>query len=225
MTRPRLRAFTLIEVLLAISVVALLGVLIYSAFEGMSRARTNMTSVASRHQAGRQALARMTREISSAFLSAHKNFDALQNVRETGFFGRDQRHDRLDFTTFSHVRLAANSHESDQAELSYFVARGEHGTLDLVRRVSRFIDAEPRRGGVVEVMVEDVEKFELQYLDAITNEWVDSWDSSQVTGQLARLPAQVRITLKLHTGKNHRPAEFETKVPIAVTFPIAFGTD
>ncbi len=220
-----LRAFTLVEVLVAISVVALLGLLIYSAFSGMSRARTNMASVAARHQHGRQALSRMTRELSSAFLSAHKNFQSLQNVRETAFTGRGEDESRVDFTTFAEQHLDADSHASDQAEVSYFVSRDRDGGRELVRRVSRYIDAEPARGGVVEVMVENIESFELHFLDPLTNEWLDRWDTTQATGQLGRLPAQVWIALTLEGGPNGRAVRFETKVPIAVQLPIAFGTD
>jgi general secretion pathway protein J len=47
----------------------------------------------------------------------------------------------------------------------------------------------------------DIDLFDLQYLDPMTGNWVETWDTtSTVTGQPARLPVQMRITLVLNGG-------------------------
>jgi general secretion pathway protein J len=94
-----------------------------------------------------------------------------------------------------------------------------------VRREAKFIDLEPTRGGVVNVLAEDIESFDVRYLDPLTGEWTDSWDSTQPAAQFERLPSQVWVTLVLNGGPGGEPIKFETKVPIPMQVPIAFGNN
>jgi general secretion pathway protein J len=66
---------------------------------------------------------------------------------------------------------------------------------DLARRVSPKLDLDPERGGRVDVVATDIDLFDLAYLDPLTGQWTETWDSSQAAGQLNRLPLQVRIVL------------------------------
>jgi general secretion pathway protein J len=132
----------------------------------------------------------------------------------------------VDFNAFAHRRLAANAHESDQAEIGYFVSRDpeQSGKYDLVRREAKRLDNLPAKGGIVNVLAEDVESFHLQYFEPISGDWVDQWDSTQPAGQFERLPLQVWVTLVMKGGPGDRPVKFETKVPIAMQVPISFAT-
>lgn len=227
MTRRRAhRGFTLLEVMVSVGIISLVGTLIYGAFMGMNRSRTNMLHIGDRYQQGRQAIDRMSREISAAFMSAHVNYlQPTQVTRQTAFIGSDNAtSDRVDFTAFAHVRLRRDAHESDQCELSYFAASDRAtGNLDLVRRISTHIDADVTRGGTVQVLAENIDSFDIKYLDPATNEWVDSWDSTQPAAQLGRLPAQVWITLWLRDGPLGEPIKFETKATLAIQAPINFA--
>lgn len=227
--RPRVRAagLTLIEVLIAIAILALIGTLIYGAMDGMSKTRKGIGQMTDRYHQGRQALARMGRELQSAFLSRHMpvmNQNLL--VRRTIFIGEDSSPaDRVDFTAFAHRRLMSDAHESDQAEIGYFAARDpeQSGKLDLVRRESKNIDLEPAKGGVVNILAEDIDSFNVQYYEQLTGEWVDTWDSSQPAGQIDRLPTMVWITLVLKGGPGGQLIKFETKVPLAMQVPLAWA--
>lgn len=219
------RGFTLLEVLVSIGIVSLISTLIYGAFYGMSRSAQSAEHINDRYHQGRTAIERMARELSSAFISAHERFTGLQQVRTTAFVGVDERPAaRVDFTSFSHRRLRRDAHESDQNELSYFGAVDRStGNLDLVRRESRYIDHEPTRGGVVQVMVENIESLQISYLDPISNEWVERWDSTQPAAQIGRLPSQVWIRLWIADGPGGTPVKFETKAAIPMTLPLNFG--
>ncbi|WP_438026269.1 type II secretion system protein GspJ [Sorangium sp. So ce233] len=216
---------TLLEVLVSVGILALIGTLIYGAFDGMSRARSGISRMSDRYHQGRGAIARISRELQTAFLSRHQPTDKNIAVRLTAFTGEDSSPaDRIDFTAFSHRRLLRNVHESDQCEIGYFGSRDpERDKLDLVRREAKTIDIEPTRGGIVNVLAEDIESFNIQYLDPITGEWTDSWDSTQPAAQPDRLPSQVWVTLVLNGGPGGEPIKFETKVPIPMQVPIAFG--
>jgi general secretion pathway protein J len=167
----------------------------------------------------------MVRELGSAFISAHQPFQQMQYVRETTFVGSDQASgDRVDFTAFAYIRLERNSHQSDQAEISYFVAPDpDTGNSDLVRRVSKYIDDDPAHGGVVQVLAENIDSFDVRYLDPLTGEWLESWDSTQPADQLGRLPSQVWITLWLANGPRGEPVKFETKSTVHIMMPLTFA--
>jgi general secretion pathway protein J len=202
--RTRSRGFTLVELLVAIVILSLISVLIYSAFSSMKRSREGLERVEDRYREGRLAMARMTRELQSAFISLHAPINAALLVEKTAFIGTSGTPaDRIDFDSFANRRVDRNSHISDQCELSYFGSPNpdESGVIDLARRVSTTLDLEPKKGGRVEVLATDIDLFDLQYLDPLTGTWLDTWDTTQgVTGQPARLPVQVRIVLVLNGG-------------------------
>lgn len=220
------RGLTLLEILVSISILALIATLIYGAFDGMSRARTSIFKGEERYHQGRGAIARMSRELESAFLSLHQPAIVSQAVRLTAFVGTNQgSQDRVDFNSFTHRRLGANLHESDQNELSYFLSRDPDRSdkYDLVRREAKDLDITPAHGGVVNILAEDVESFDLKYLDPVTSTWIETWDSSQLSGQFNRLPLQVMIRLVIKGRDGAAPIKLETKVPIAMQVPLTFA--
>lgn len=220
------RGITLLEIMVSLGILALIATLIYGALDGMSRAREGLSRIGDRYHQGRTAMSRMTRELQSAFLSLHLPVNPALTSRSTIFLGKGSSKDaRVDFTTFSHRRLARHGHESDQCEISYFLARDPDvsGKYDLVRREDPTIDLDPDKGGTVLVVAEDVAEFGLSYFDPLTQLWTDSWDSSSSTGQLARLPSQVKITLVLNHGPGDRPVRFQTKAPIEMQLPLSFA--
>lgn len=221
MSPPLRRGVTLIEVLVALAVMAVMASLVYGAFDAMGRTRKAVDEAGDRYQQGRGALSRMSRELQSAFLSLHRPIEnpSLQ-VSQTIFKGAEHR---VDFTSFSHRRLGFSAHESDQNELSYFLSPNrETGAVDLARREASIIDMKPTEGGVVQTLAENVVSFDISYLDPQLNEWISSWDSSLPIGQSERLPKQVKIDLVL-ANPNGAPQRFTTKVALAMQAPLIFG--
>jgi len=178
--RGSARGLTLLEVMVAVAILAMVSVLIYGAFDGLGRGKKNLGRVNDRYHQGRSALSRISRELSSAFLSAHQPLTEQQFRRLTIFKGTSSSPaDRIDFTSFSHRRLVGESHESDQNELSYFVTDTPDGEGKvLARREQARIDEDPEQGGRVEILISDVIEFELEYLDPATWEWVRNWDAA-----------------------------------------------
>jgi general secretion pathway protein J len=212
--------------LVAVGVLAMISTLVYGAFDQMSRIRKGVESTSERFHQGSSAMARMTRELQSAFLSLHRPLlNPGLEVSRTAFVGVDGgSRDRVDFTSFSHRRLGVGERTSDQNELSYFLSQNPDApSVDLARREATSIDLEPRKGGVVQVLAEDVVSLDLRYFDPLVGDWVDAWDSTQPTGQFERLPAQIRIELVLAAPGNAAPYRFVTKVPLAMQAPLTFG--
>lgn len=197
---------TLIELLVAMSILAFIGVLVFSAMDGMRRSRAGVDRVTDRYREGRLAMSRIVRELQSAYLSVHAPIDDSLRVVDTAFVGEPGTPaSRLSFNSFSHRRLTYNARESDQVEITYFGSEDpdESNVTDLARR-SAFPDEDPDKGGKVEVLATDIDLFELSYLDPLTGRWRDEWDSTSVLGKKGQLPYQVKIVLVLNGGSRNR---------------------
>ena len=233
MSARRYRGFTLIEVLVAIAVLAVMSSLLYGAFAGLKRTKEGVERINDRQREGRLAMARMVRELQSAYLSTHEPVPPTRPIQKTIFKGASGiPGDRIDFTAFAHRRLERDSRESDQCEISYYLAANPEkpGVVDLLRRESSIIDLYPERGGRLEVLATDVDLFDVSFLDPLTIQWLDTWDTTQSTGQLGRLPAQVKITLVLNGGKRsartraQAPIRLVTKVSVPIQRALTFAT-
>jgi general secretion pathway protein J len=229
----RARGFTLLEVLISIAILAAITSLLFGAFSALKRSKDGLTRMQDRQREARLAMARMTRELQSAYLSAHLPINQALMIQKTIFRGETGTPaDRVDFTAFANMRLEKDSHVSDQCEISYYASPNPDGsgTTDLVRRVDSSIDLEPTKGGKVEVLATDIDLFDLQYLDSQTAQWQERWDTTQATGQIDRLPLQVRITLVLNGGarsgaaRSRSTIRLVTKVGLNILQPLTFAT-
>jgi general secretion pathway protein J len=195
-----MRGMTLVELLVAMSILAFIGLLVFSAVDGMRRSRAGVDRITNRYREGRLAMARLTREIQSAYLSVHSPIDQSLRVVNTAFVGEPgSPSSRLSFNSFAHRRLKRNARESDQSEVTYFGSEDpdNNGVTDLARR-SAAPDENPDTGGRVDVLATDIDLFELSYLDPLTGRWVEEWDSTSVVGKKGQLPLQVKIVLVLN---------------------------
>jgi general secretion pathway protein J len=198
------RGFTLLEVMIAVGVLALIGALTYKSFDSAYDLKRRVETAEDRDQTVRGALDRIAREVSMTFLSEHYDRKRFRE-RPTFFRLKDGRREAiLTVTSFAHQRLHLDAKESDQAVFEYRLERDDEGRTSLFRRVKAQIDEEPDRGGAKAVLAEDVLRFTVQAWDPRDREWRDEWDSNspQRTGG-ALVPPRVRvaITVKDEQGK------------------------
>jgi general secretion pathway protein J len=220
------RGMTMIEVMVALAILAMVSVLIHGVFESLSRGKKGEEMRTDRAHQAREAIQRIVRDLSAAYLSLHAPQNQALLTRRTAFVGRSSiPFDRIDFTAFAHFRTDRDSHESDQAEVGYFVVRNPDipDQMDLVRREQTPIDLDPLKGGIVNVVAEDVDQFDVRYLEPQTSQWLETWDSMQASGQPNRLPLEVKITLVLKGVGGGPPFAYTTKVFIPIQQPLSFG--
>lgn len=234
MTRSRVirsRGMTLIELLVAMVILAFISILVFSSIDGMRRSRDGVDRVNMRYREGRLAMARISRELQAAYLSVHAPIDESLQVVTTSFIGdRGTPASRLDFNSFSNRRLRADARESDQIEISYFGSENpeQAGVIDLARRVAP-PDIEPQKGGKVEVLATDIDLFELEYLDPLTGQWREEWNSTSVVGEKGRMPVQVKVTLVLNGAARSRDdgargkIRLVSKIPLMIQDPLNFA--
>jgi general secretion pathway protein J len=222
------RGLTLLEVLVASAILSLIASMIWVAFDQTGKMRTRLSERQEHDHLARVALTRITRDLRSAFLSLHVNQEQRVAAVITAFKGQSGNGgSRLDFTTFTHRRLRRGTHEGDACEVGYQLLdhRGNDDVrgLDLVRRESARIDVTPDRGGVIDVLIPGVKSFEVRYYDDATERWTETWDTTQSTGQVGRLPPRVRVSITLEEGPRREERVYATETAIMVTRPLTFG--
>ena len=212
MSRRRLQShgFTLVEALIAITILGFIGALSYGVFARAVESREKAEQITGRYHEIRQGMQRMATELSMAFITFHKDCDDPRN--ESIFTGK--RHGngtRLDFGSFSHYKFRADANESDQNELSYFVDRDPDDPQQnsLMRREQANIDAEPAEGGVEQVLIHDVKELKLEFYDGKNDRWEDEWDAASMD-QNNRLPMYVSIKI-VAPGPDGKDETFVTK--------------
>jgi general secretion pathway protein J len=220
----RRQGLTLIEAMLAITILGMIGASVYGAFVQTAMNKERIETSLDRHRMVAATLDRMQREISMAYVSIHVPINpSLVRVR-TAFIGKGRGwKSRLDFASFGHQRLFHGAKESDQNEVGYFLARHPEDSARtvLARREQNRVDDDPEKGGKLEVLLEDVSGLEFEYLDPTTNMWVKTWDTRQAVGQLNRLPRQVKIRIKVpDPARPKRELTFGTRSTIPLVYAL-----
>src|SRR6185503_20610265 len=101
---------TLLEIIVSMAILAMISLLIYGAFDSLTRGKKGEAMKAERSRQARSAVLRIGRELSEAFLSMHTPTNVALQTRLTVFSGMNStQFDRLDFTAFAHRRTEADS--------------------------------------------------------------------------------------------------------------------
>ncbi|XXF75982.1 type II secretion system protein GspJ [Myxococcaceae bacterium GXIMD 01537] len=211
----RARGFTLMEVMIAVAITALMGTVVAMAFQTGFQAKEVVEADADRYRMVRTAMNRMAREIGSAYVSDRYDLKRFrdQNDRPTNFVGE---RDKLLFTTFAHQRLYTDAKESDQAVVEYSVEssteKGAKGRMDLMRRENANVGERMDRGGTTDTLFEGVKTVEFAYWDSDKKEWDDEWDTRR-TERKSILPTRVRITV-VALDENGKEARYTTQTRV-----------
>jgi len=217
----RARGFTLLEVVVAVGITAMMGVLIAAAFQSGYRAKELVEAEGERYRALRTGTERMAREISNAFVSDHYDTRRYrdQNDRPTNFIGT---RDRLLFSTMAHQRLYADAKESDQMVVEYFTktvpAPNGQSRMNLMRREDSLLDERMDRGGTEDILVENVKRIDFAYWDSDKKDWVDEWDTRRLEKK-SILPVRVRFSIYA-LDENGREARYVTQTRIVLNTEI-----
>jgi general secretion pathway protein J len=215
----RARGFTLVEVLVAMAITAIMGAMAAGAISQVGHAADVTRAQDERYGEARRGLTRLSSELAMAFVSEHYDHARFSNGRPTIFKGRE---DGVLFTTMSHVRLYRGAKESDQAVVEYTVDRDpdDRDAEALFRREKVRIDDDPEDGGQRAVVVRGVKRLTLSYWDPTKKEWVREWDTSRIE-RGTELPTLVRaeVELALEGGRVER---LSTAARVAIVRPLEF---
>lgn len=197
--RPQQAGFTLLEILLALTIMGFITSILWGSFGTTAHIKKRTEAAQERAHAARVALARMTREIEMAFLSASE--DLVTQQRRTMFIGTSHSSiDDLLFSYFGHQRLRADVPESDTAIVSYYAEADpeDRGVMNLMRRETRRLEAKEPRSipGESYILCPAITQLKFSFYDYKNKQWREEWNTVGVDG-FQYLPTHVRITLGL----------------------------
>jgi len=212
----RRASFTLMEVLVAITILGMISSLIYSSFARSLEIPPYIRDIQERYHKVRIAMNRMASEISMAYMSKHVDPNTEESPRYIFRVKKDDPGSRIDFTSLSHFKMYEDVNESDQCEIGYFLMRDplDREKLNLVRREQKRIDQEPGWGGPIQVLCDDVVDFEVKIWDFDEEEWMEEWDTTQVE-QFEKMPRIISLKLTI-LDENGKELPFYTKAKIVM---------
>ncbi len=212
------RGLTLIEIALAISILAVIGTLTWGSISRSFDAYETVTDIDRRYHGVRVAMNRMAKELSMAFLTSQRRHRGKERMMVTHFRGEAASpFHALHFTAFAHHILRADAKEADHCEISYYGESDpdEPNQLNLMRREDARIDSEWDEGGRSYILAENIKDFKLRFWDSRREEWTDEWDTEKSDFR-GRLPEVVEITLIVN-DENDEELKFVTKARINLT--------
>lgn len=219
--------FSLIELMVAMVLMAMMGTLLMTSINSSIKARDKVEEISGRYQMVRQAMTRMSREISMAYLSKHINL--LDPTYITQFRGKK---DSLYFSAFGNVVRQKDAKESDEQVLGFYLLEKD-GKKNLMRKHQANLNLDVESGGRAQILCPDVQKLEFSYFDEQQNKWEEEWvsDPSSLVSQGTigdqddqpkspaqkqwLLPSFVRITLSVDMGDGLETKWIsETQIPL-----------
>ncbi len=223
--------FTLVEVLLAVAIMASISAVAWVSISNMFETRDFLEERYERFQIVRLSMNRMATEIGGAYLAgpdhggeplpgeedANRLMEedergARRDMREPVQFGMIGRSDRLNFTSLAHVRTLDGERASHHAEIGYFVRRGYtddgRAVQQLMRRHDTTLDDNIERGGSVYLMVPEIESIKFEY-----------WDAGDVQLGTMREVAQGRWVNEWDTTRREFAGRLPSRVRITLTLP------
>jgi general secretion pathway protein J len=238
--------FTLIELMVATVLFSIVGMLLAGAINSSIRAKDAVENTSERFQIVRQAVARMAREISMAYLSKHVNFS--EPAYYTQFKGKK---DAIYFSAFGHAVHQKDAKQSDQQVIAFYLGTDRDGHQSLIRRQHPNLNRDVEQGGRAQVLCPNVKKLEFAYFDSRMEKWDETWlaDSGSIVSKnlslneknqekdkkgeeaqvpnsgsspkLGRLPSFVRIMLTVDMAEGLEMVwTTETQIPIQDPFDL-----
>ena len=240
------QGFTLVEVMVAMVIMAMLSVLVSSAIRGAVKNKRSIEARIASETLLYDCLRILKQDMEKAFHYQDVFFEienqALSRLNEeqnkgknikpqkspppqlTHFLGEA---DNTHFTSLNHFRTRYNSQESNQMEVGYYLKdcknRDSQGSSQcLWRRSSSLIDDRVDEGGTSVVLAENVSHFKLSYRDDGENdEWLESWrsDNKGREDHRNRFPSLIKIELKIENKDNPKIKKVEQSIVARIQFP------
>ena len=212
----RAAGFTLIEVMLAMAILAFITSIMWGSFSQTAANKRALEAAQERVHTARVALMRMSREIEMAYTATETSPGAYTRTFMTS--SSQATVDELSFSTFAHQRLRGGLAESDTSIVTYYADRDpdDPKITNLMRRETRRLQSEDPKTLISEsyILCPDVARVQFSFYDYKKKEWEKEWDTHTVGAEY--LPSHVRITL-IVVDERGEEVTFSTDARIRMT--------
>lgn len=219
-----LRGFSLIEVMVATVLMGMMGALLMTSINSSIKAKDTVEDVSSRYKVVRQAMARMAREISMAYLSKHIN--VAEPAFITQFKGKS---DSLYFSAFGNVVRQKDAKQTDQQVLGYYLAPDKQGQQALMRRHHANLNLDVEKGGRAQVLCPKVNKLVFSYYDDRYERWEEGWFADPLAmaaqDKLVGRDNKENPEEKSNSGSLPKPWRLPRFVKISMTVEMSDGVE
>ncbi len=214
------KGFSLIEVLVAMSITVILVASVYFSFSNILIGRAKIKDIMAREREIYFTLDLIRSDIQNAFLSV--NSGSPEETHKTIFRAEeDSPVTHLTFASINKVRMQADIKQCDQTEIEYY-GQSEDGENVLYRRESFWVDEFPERGGNVYPVFSGFKRLRFEFWDDNNDEWRPVWNTESADN-LNVLPTKVKITMEVDDGHYDKPPYLiETVVNIRMIRPLSF---
>jgi type II secretion system protein J len=199
MRRDR-RGFTLVELMLAILILAIMMSIIYGLVVSTVSAARRVEEITASSEIGPAILTRVRSDLQAAFIPKDGEF-FVGSKRPGG--GADR--DRIDFISGEMAYGSeiegedARFHSINEVGYQVLENRKDPNVGVLYRREDYFIDAEPLKGGRLTEVYDRVRSFSLRYYDG--EAWRPDWNNKAQKG----LPKAVEVEVKILVTDRDNP--------------------
>jgi general secretion pathway protein J len=172
--------FTLIEVLVSLTLLTVVLGAVYSSFFSVQRAVERFDNVSLRYHEARTTLDIIRREVEAAILKNPKQEDVIDRasfeVKDRDIYGKTVS--SMDFTAFSFRGIGMSA-------VSYFVQENDKVLTLMKNEKPPIIKSE----GYAVALIEGIESFTVEVL--FNNKWVKTWNAADTR----KLPEAVKTTI------------------------------
>lgn len=217
--------FTLLEILIAISIFAVLATMIYGAFNAVVSKNNAIKGGMEVFEMGKTCLSRISKDLSGVYVTRYPEYEPPDFDDPADAYGFYAENRFIGSTDFSELRFASTAHlplgdetKSGLARIRYYVTESSASETGYVlRRADTPFPYDIEKAAFEEtendpVLCEDVASFTLTFYDAKGDAY-ETWDSDAESKQYAT-PRAVKIELGLKTEKGAH--EFSTRVALPV---------
>jgi general secretion pathway protein J len=214
-TNPK--GFTLLEILIAMFIFAVVLSTIYTSYTGTFRIVNETESQADIYGMARIALERMLEDLESAYIP--EKVETSESDEDSTFVGEDteikgRNVDSLRFISRAHLVFSEQEQASGTVEIAYYVQEDDEGeSFVLYRRDRPAFQEKPEEGTGGLVLCDSLVSVSFTYYDD-EGEVHENWDSTSDEFK-DKIPKMVSIKLELeNSADRERPFSFMTSVAL-----------
>lgn len=212
----RVAGFTLVEILLAMTVAAILLVAIQSIFFGALRLRNTTTERIEEDLVLQRTLAIVRKDLAGVVVPGKVLLGEFQSVPASELTKETTQGDRISPDIYTTSGKIDGWNPFSEVQLVSYYLRSEDGTTgtkSLVRVVTRNLLPVQEVEQAEQVLMGGIAEAYMEYYDGTT--WTDTWDSTTT----ATLPTAIRFVLQKASAKGqvqNESAPYELLVPVLV---------